>query len=78
MKYYQRHVLVSEDTMTMETDDWYLVVSILVQLEEALRWEEGKKWQRTIDKMKSKIKEKDDEIEKLSHSLERMKVTLER
>ncbi|PVD27873.1 hypothetical protein C0Q70_10448 [Pomacea canaliculata] len=48
------------------------------KLEEALRWEEGKKWQRTIDKMKSKIKEKDDEIEKLSHSLERMKVTLER
>ncbi|KAL8608881.1 hypothetical protein ACOMHN_056045 [Nucella lapillus] len=48
------------------------------KMEEALRWEEGKKWQRTIDKMKSKIKEKDEEIEKLSRTVERLKATLDR
>ncbi|XP_070190390.1 centrosomal protein of 290 kDa-like [Littorina saxatilis] len=48
------------------------------KMEEALRWEESKKWQRTIDKMKSKIKEKDDEIEKLSRTVERLKATLDR
>ena len=47
-------------------------------MEEALRWEESKKWQRTIDKMKSKIKEKDEEIEKLARTAERLKATLER
>ncbi|KAK7503000.1 hypothetical protein BaRGS_00005626, partial [Batillaria attramentaria] len=46
--------------------------------EEALRWEESKKWQRTIDKMKNKIKEKDEEIEKLSRAVERLKATLDR
>ena len=49
-----------------------------MQMEEALRWEEGKKWQRTIDKMKSKIKEKDEEIEKLARTVERLKATLDR
>ncbi|XP_005096015.2 centrosomal protein of 290 kDa [Aplysia californica] len=46
--------------------------------EDTIRWEESKKWQRTIDKMKTKIKEKDAEIENLSRTVDRLKATLER
>ena len=47
-------------------------------MEQALRWEESKKWQRTIEKMKSKLREKDEEIEKLEQTVKRLKATLDR
>ncbi|CAL1542937.1 unnamed protein product [Lymnaea stagnalis] len=46
--------------------------------EDTIRWEESKKWQRTIEKMKLKIKEKDVEIENLNGTINRLKATLER
>ncbi|XP_041354243.1 centrosomal protein of 290 kDa-like [Gigantopelta aegis] len=44
----------------------------------AVKWEESKKWQRTVDKMKTKMKEKDQEMEKLQKTLELTKAALER
>ncbi|KAL3881749.1 hypothetical protein ACJMK2_028144 [Sinanodonta woodiana] len=46
--------------------------------EELLKWEESKKWQKTVEKMRSKIKEKDAEIEKLQKSNQMMKDMLDR
>lgn len=61
-----------------ETNRLAVAFFLSAQIEETLRWEEGKKWQRTIEKMKMKIKEKDEEIEKLNLTVERLKSTLER
>ncbi|XP_055888045.1 centrosomal protein of 290 kDa-like [Biomphalaria glabrata] len=46
--------------------------------EDTIRWEESKKWQRTIEKMKVKIKERDKEIETLNGTVNRLKALLER
>ncbi|XP_059169831.1 centrosomal protein of 290 kDa-like [Physella acuta] len=46
--------------------------------EDTIRWEESKKWQRTIEKMKMKIKEKDAEIEKLNATISRLQAVLEK
>ncbi|XP_053396760.1 centrosomal protein of 290 kDa-like [Mercenaria mercenaria] len=41
--------------------------------EELLKWEESKKWQKTVEKMRSKIKERDAEIDKLQKSNKMLK-----
>ncbi|GFO27236.1 centrosomal protein of 290 kda-like, partial [Plakobranchus ocellatus] len=46
--------------------------------EDAIRWEESKKWQRTVEKMKNKIKEKEAEISDLNGTINRLKALLER
>ncbi|RUS86099.1 hypothetical protein EGW08_006119 [Elysia chlorotica] len=46
--------------------------------EDAIRWEESKKWQRTIEKMKNKIKDKEAEISNLNATINRLKALLER
>ncbi|GFR72659.1 centrosomal protein of 290 kDa [Elysia marginata] len=46
--------------------------------EDAIRWEESKKWQRTVEKMKNKIKEKESEISELNATINRLKALLER
>ena len=42
------------------------------------RWEESKKWQKTVDKLKAKLKEKEQELERLNKSHELTKNALER
>ncbi|KAL4233575.1 hypothetical protein ACF0H5_008256 [Mactra antiquata] len=46
--------------------------------EELLKWEESKKWQKTVEKMRSKIKERDSEIDRLTKSNKMLKDTIER
>ncbi|KAH9503689.1 hypothetical protein Btru_067161 [Bulinus truncatus] len=46
--------------------------------EDTIRWEESKKWQRTVEKMKLKIKERETEIENLNGTVNRLKSLLER
>ena len=43
-----------------------------------VRWEESKKWQKMVDRLKARIKEKDQELEKLHKSLEMTKNVLDR
>ena len=43
-----------------------------------MRWDESKKWQKMVDRLKGRIKDKDQEIEKLSKSNELLKNGLER
>lgn len=50
----------------------------MLQADELARWEESKKWQKTVDKMKSKLREKDTEIERLLRGNELMKNALDR
>ncbi|BFZ24638.1 hypothetical protein BsWGS_27677 [Bradybaena similaris] len=45
---------------------------------DSIRWEESKKWQRTMEKMKNKIKEKEMEIENLNGTVSRLNVVIER
>ncbi len=42
------------------------------------RWEESKKWQKMVDRLKSRIADKDQELEKLHKTLEMTKNVLER
>ena len=42
------------------------------------RWEENKKWQKMVDRLKGRVKEKDEQIEKLTKSNELLKHGLER
>lgn len=37
--------------------------------EEVIRWEEGKKWQAKVEKLRSVLKEKEREVETLSKQL---------
>ena len=46
--------------------------------EEMLKWEEGKKWQKTVEKMKSKIKDRDMEIDRLQKANKMLKDLVER
>ncbi|XP_071113169.1 centrosomal protein of 290 kDa-like [Haliotis cracherodii] len=46
--------------------------------EEVSRWGESKKWQRTVEKMKVKIQEKDTELDKMKKANELSRVALER
>lgn len=41
--------------------------------EELLKWEESKKWQKTVEKMRTKIKERDAEIDRLQKSNKMLK-----
>lgn len=43
-----------------------------------MRWEESKKWQKTVEKMRSKIKERDAEIDKLQKSNKMLKDLVDR
>ncbi|XP_074654662.1 centrosomal protein of 290 kDa-like [Tubulanus polymorphus] len=46
--------------------------------ETVARWEEGKRWQKTVDRLKLRIKDKDHELEKISKQLEMARNGLER
>ena len=46
--------------------------------EELIKWEESKKWQKTVEKMRTKIKERDGEIEKLQRSNKMLKDMVDR
>ena len=46
--------------------------------EELLKWEESKKWQKTVEKMRTKIKERDSEIDKLQKSNKMLKDMVDR
>ncbi len=41
--------------------------------EEVIRWEESKKWQKRIESLKGKLKEKTEECEKAEKSIQMMK-----
>lgn len=41
--------------------------------EEILRWEEGKKWQARVEKVRTVLKEKEKEVESLSKQLTTIK-----
>lgn len=43
-----------------------------------MKWEESKKWQKTVEKMRSKIKERDAEIDRLQKNNKMMKEMVER
>ena len=42
------------------------------------RWEESKKWQKMVDRLKSRVNEKDQELEKLHKAHDMTKNILER
>lgn len=48
---------------------------ILLQMskEDIVRWEEGKKWQGRVEKIRNTLKEKDSEVETLSKQLNTVK-----
>ena len=46
--------------------------------EAVLRWDESKKWQKMNDRLKGRVKDKEQEIEKLSRANELLKNGLER
>ena len=43
-----------------------------------MKWEESKKWQKTVEKMRTKIKERDSEIDKLQKSNKMLKDMVDR
>ena len=42
------------------------------------KWEENKKWQKMVDRLKGRIKDKEQDLEKISKSYEMCKNALER
>ncbi|KAH3726744.1 centrosomal protein of 290 kDa-like [Dreissena polymorpha] len=46
--------------------------------EELIKWEESKKWQKTVEKMRGKIKERDGELDRLQKSNKMLKEMVER
>ena len=42
------------------------------------RWEESKKWQKMVERLKARVKDKDQELEKIHRSFELTKNALER
>ena len=46
--------------------------------EMVVRWEESKKWQKMVERLKGRLKDKEQEIEKLTKASELLKHGLER
>ena len=50
-----------------------MCILVLQSKEEIVRWEEGKKWQAKMDKVKNSVKEKERENESMSKQLSTLK-----
>ena len=46
--------------------------------ETVARWEESKKWQKTVERLKGRLRDKDTELEKVAKASEMLKHALER
>uniref|UniRef100_A0A3Q1H903 Centrosomal protein of 290kDa coiled-coil region domain-containing protein n=1 Tax=Anabas testudineus TaxID=64144 RepID=A0A3Q1H903_ANATE len=51
----------------------YIIASTTITIKEIVRWEEGKKWQARMEKVKNSLKEKEREKESLSKQLSTLK-----
>ena len=45
---------------------------------EVAKWEEGKKWEKRVESLRNKLREKDKEIEQLQKSNKKLKEALNR
>ena len=57
-------------------EDWYFLVQ--AGEEAVVRWEESKKWQKMVDRLKTRLKDREGDLERLTKAHEMTKNVLDR
>ena len=74
----QKRLKDLDEQLKQEKEKLENVTQRIKSAEEVARWDERKKWQQIIEKLKEKLKEKGNEVERLQTSIGPLRDTIKR